>query len=214
MGEKPLHVLLIGATGVVGRHVLDLALNESRFAKVIALTRRPLPEHPKLINLVVDLNDLPAEADWFFVDGVISTLGTTQRVAGSAEAFRAIDHGLNLAIAKRAHDSGATHFALTSSLGADPSSRSFYLRTKGEIENDLEKIGYSSLTFVRPGLLGGTRSERRLSEDLGKVVLGVFGPILPTRWRISRPERVARALVDAIASGKPGRHIVDSSSLA
>ncbi|WP_209021303.1 NAD(P)H-binding protein [Paracoccus ravus] len=214
MAKENLRVLLIGATGVVGRHVLDIALADTRFAKVIALTRRPLPAHPKLINPVVDLNDLPAGAEWFSVDGVISTLGTTQRIAGSPEAFRAVDYGLNLAIAKKAHDSGATRFALTSSLGADPSSRSYYLRTKGEIERDLERIGYESLTILRPGLLGGTRSERRLSEDLGKTALGLLGPILPARWRISRPERVAEELVGAIAKGASGGHIIDSGRLA
>lgn len=214
MAGKNLRVLLIGATGVVGEHVLERALAEASFAEVIALTRRALPAHPKLINPVVDLADLPTDADWLAVDGVISALGTTQKIAGSPEAFRAVDHGLNLAIARRAHDGGATRFALTSSLGADPSSRSYYLRTKGEIERDVEQIGYASLTFIRPGLLGGMRSERRLTEDLGKIALSLIGPILPARWRISRPERVAKMLVEAIAAGRPGCHIIDSSQLA
>jgi uncharacterized protein YbjT (DUF2867 family) len=214
MPGKNLRVLLIGATGVVGGHVLQRALAEESFTEVVALTRRALPAHPKLINPVVNLADLPVAADWFAVDGVISTLGTTQRIAGSPEAFRAVDYGLNLAIARRAHDSGATRFALTSSLGADPTSRSYYLRTKGEIERDLEQIGYASLMFIRPGLLGGARSERRLSEDLGKIALSLLGPILPAGWRISRPERVAEMLVEAIVAGRPGRQIIDSSRLA
>lgn len=70
------------------------------------------------------------------------------------------------------------------------------------------------LTIARPGLLGGARAERRLTEDVGKVALGLLGPILPARWRISRPERVAQALVGAIVVGRPGRHIIDSDQLA
>jgi uncharacterized protein YbjT (DUF2867 family) len=214
MGGKNLRVLLIGSTGVVGEHVLRLALAELRFGMIVALTRRPLRPHPRLTNPLVDFSTLRAEDPWWSVDGVISTLGTTQRVAGSPEAFREVDYGYTLAVARLAHAGGATRFALTSSLGADTAARSFYLRTKGEIERDIEKIGFASLTIVRPGLLGGARSERRLAEDVGKVALGLLGPLLPARWRISRPERVAAALVEAIVAGRPGCHVIPSDELA
>lgn len=215
MGGENLRVLLTGATGVVGEHVLRLALAEERFGSVVAPTRRPLAAHPKLTNPVVDFSALPADTDWWFVDGVISALGTTQQIAGSPETFRDVDYGYTLAVARLARERGATRFALISSLGADPAARSsFYLRTKGEIERDIETIGFASLTIVRPGLLGGARSERRLAEDVGKVVLGFLGPILPARWRISRPERVAEVLVEAIAAGRPGRHVIESARLA
>lgn len=209
-----MRVLLIGSTGVVGAHVLRLALAETSFGAIVAPTRRPLPPHPKLDNPLVDFGNFPSDAPWWSVDGVISTLGTTQRVAGSPEAFRAVDYGYTLAVARLARACGATRFALTSSLGADPGSRSYYLRTKGEIERDLEAIGFASLTIARPGLLGGNRSERRLAEDVGKVALGLLGPILPARWRVSAPERVAEALVTAIAAGRPGRHVITSDQLA
>ena len=214
MGAANLRVLLIGSTGVVGAHVLRLALAEERFGAVVAPTRRPLPAHPKLVNPVVDFRELPADADWWSVDGVVAALGTTQRTAGSPEAFRQVDHGYTLAVARLARTGGATRFALVSSLGADTASRSYYLRTKGEIERDVEKIGFASLTIARPGLLGGARAERRLAEDVGKVALGALGPLLPARWRISRPERVAEVLVEAIAVGQPGRHVVNSDRLA
>lgn len=214
MSGENLRVLLIGATGVVGEHVLRLALADQRFGAIVALTRRPLAAHPKLTNPLVDFAALPADAPWWSVDGVISALGTTQRIAGSAEAFHAVDYGYTLAVARLAHEKGATRFALTSALGADPAARSsFYLRTKGEIERDIEQLGFASLTIVRPGLLGGARSERRLAEELGKAALGLLGPILPARWRISRPERVAEMLVEAIAVGEPGRHVIGSDRL-
>lgn len=214
MDRESLRVLLVGATGVVGGQALRLALAEPRFGSVVAPTRRPLPPHPKLSNPLVDFGALPAEAPWWSVDGVIATLGTTQRIAGSPEAFRAVDHGYTLAVARLARAGGATRFALTSSLGADPASRSYYLRTKGEIERDLEKVGFASLTIARPGLLGGVRSERRVAEDVGKVALGLLGPLLPARWRISRPERVAEVLVEAIVAGRPGCHVIPADELA
>lgn len=214
MADANLRVLLVGATGVVGAQALRLALAEPRFGAVIAPTRRPLAAHPKLTNPLVDFSDLPADAPWWSVDGVISALGTTQKAAGSPEAFRAVDHGYTLAVARLAHAAGATRFALTSSLGADPAARSYYLRTKGEIERDVEAVGIASLTIARPGLLGGARAERRLTEDVGKIALGLLAPIVPARWRISRPERVAEALVDAIAAGRLGLRIVPSEDLA
>jgi uncharacterized protein YbjT (DUF2867 family) len=214
MGGESLRVLLIGATGVVGAQVLRLALAEARIGAVVALSRRPMPAHPKLENPVVDFVALPVDAPWWAVDGVIATLGTTQRQAGSPAAFRAVDHGYTLGVARLARAGGATRLALTSSLGADPAARSsFYLRTKGEIERDVAGLGYASLTIVRPGLLGGVRSERRLAEDVGKVALGLLGPILPARWRISRPERVAEVLVGGVVEGEPGRRVIESDRL-
>jgi uncharacterized protein YbjT (DUF2867 family) len=97
-------------------------------------------------------------------------------------------------------------------LGGRP--RAYPQRTKGEIERGVEKAGFSSLTIVRPGVLGGARAESRMSEDMGKVALGLLRPLLPARWRISRPERVAGALVEAIAAGQPGRHVISSDQLA
>ncbi len=115
-----LRVLLIGATGVVGPEALRLALAEPRFGAIVAPTRRPLPPHPKLTNPLVDFGNLRAADLWWSVDGVVATLGTTQGTAGLPEAFRAVDHGYTLAVARLAHAAGATRFALTSSLGADP----------------------------------------------------------------------------------------------
>jgi uncharacterized protein YbjT (DUF2867 family) len=111
-------VLLVGSTGVVGRHVLRLALADPRVERVIALTRRPLPAQAKLENPVVDFRHLPTDAPWWQVDAAICTLGTTIKTAGSQEAFAAIDRDLPVQVASLARQAGATRFALISSLGA------------------------------------------------------------------------------------------------
>src|SRR5437773_270041 len=90
--ETMLKVLLVGATGLVGRHVLAQALADPRFGEVIALTRRPLAAQPRLVNPLVDFARIPEDAAWWAVDGVICTLGTTLSKAGSKEAFRKVDH--------------------------------------------------------------------------------------------------------------------------
>lgn len=207
-------ILIAGSTGLVGRHVLERLLADDRFTQVVAPTRRPLAPHPKLSNPIVDYDALPLDAPWWEVDAAISTLGTTLAQAGSREAFYAIDHGYTLAIAQAVRDRGATRFGLNSALGADAGSRSFYLRTKGEIERDIEAARFPSLVIVRPGLLGGERAEARTAEGIFLFVAKVLGPLLPAKWRISQATRVAAALVDGVAKGPPGRLIVSSEELA
>ena len=207
-------ILIAGSTGLVGRHVLERLLADDRFTHVVAPTRRPLESHAKLVNPIVDFDDLPLDAPWWEVDGAISTLGTTLGQAGSRMAFHAIDHGYTLAIAEHVYARGAARFGLNSALGADPESRSFYLRTKGEIERDIEAIGFASLVIVRPGLLGGERSQVRAAESVGLFLSKALAPVLPLKWRISQANRVAAALVDGVAKGLPGRRIVSSEELA
>lgn len=207
-------ILLAGATGLVGRHALAQLLADARISFAIAPTRRALPlSHPKLSNPVVDFDALPGDADWWAVDAVVCALGTTIKQAGSREAFRRVDHDYPLAIARYAHAQGAPTYALNSAMGADAGLRVFYSRVKGELERDLAGVGFSSLSFVRPGLIGGERDARRPGEHVAARVLGTLAPILPRRLRINPAERVAAALVGAAVSAPPGTHVVTSDRL-
>ena len=206
-------ILLVGATGLVGQFVLQQALNDSRVAKLVAPTRRPLSPHPRLENPTVDFDVLPADAPWWAVDSVICTLGTTIKKAGSQPAFRKVDHDYPLAVAALARRHGAAAFALTSSIGADPRSRTFYLRTKGETERALAGCGFPSLTLVRPSFIGGARAERRPLEALGLAVFGGLEWLVPRRYRIVPAERIARALLEAALATEPGIRIVESEAI-
>lgn len=207
-------LLVAGATGLIGHRVLDKSLADARIVSVVAPTRRPLAAHPKLDNPLVDFGWLPEDAAWWSVDGVICALGTTRAKAGSDEAFRTVDYDYPLAIARLAHRHGAKRFALNSSLGADAASRLHYSRTKGEIEEAIKAIGFSSLTIVRPGLIGGDRDEFRLGERIAAVVLGALGPLLPRRYRISPADKIADALIEAAVTSPPGIHLIEAERLA
>ncbi|MDR6992938.1 NAD(P)H-binding protein [Luteimonas sp. 3794] len=208
-------VLLAGATGLVGAQVLDRLLADPRVSRVVAPVRRALPRRDaRLEAVVVDFDALPDDAALWSVDAVICTLGTTLRAAGSREAFRRVDHDYPLAIAALARGHGAQAFALTSAMGADPQSRFFYNRVKGELEAGLSAQGWPSLTCVRPGLIGGDRAEVRPAERVGAVVLGTLAPLLPRRWRISPAPRIADALVAHALRAAPGCRIVDAAALA
>lgn len=206
-------LLLVGATGLVGGHVLDQALADPRITAVVAPTRRALAARPGLINPVVDFDRLPQDADWWSVDAVICTLGTTARKAGSAQAFYRVDHDHPLEVAYLAHRYGARAYALNSALGADAGSRVFYLRTKGEIERDLQAVGYPSLTLVRPGLIGGARAESRPLERMAVMASGWVQPLLPRRWRVVPAERIAHHLLQAVLEGTPGVRVLPSEAL-
>lgn len=206
-------VLLVGATGLVGRSVLQLALADARVARVVAPTRRALPIHPKLFNPLIDFEQLPEDADWWAVDAVICTLGTTIKVAGSQAAFYRVDHDLPLQVGELALRHGAKAYALNSALGADPASRVFYSRTKGELERDLAALGFASLTFVRPGLIGGDRQAARPAEHAAVKVSQWLRPLLPPRYRVVPAGRIAHHLLASALAGAPGTHVLMSEQL-
>jgi uncharacterized protein YbjT (DUF2867 family) len=207
-------LLLAGATGLVGSGVLKVLLGDERVTQVVAPTRRPLAPHPKLLNPIADSTTLPRDADWWAVDGAICALGTTRAQAGSAAAFRAIDHDYALAIATLVRRGGATRFALTSSVGADARSRLLYPRTKGELEDAIRRLDFRSLTILRPGFLGGDRSEVRPMERIVSTILRIAAPILPASARISPASTVAALLVEAAIAGADGTHVITSADIA
>lgn len=208
-----MRLILAGATGLVGRHVLARALADPRVTHVVAPTRRPLPAHPNLDAPLVDFDALPADAAWWRADAVICALGTTMKTAGSRDAFRRVDHDYPLAIADLARRHGTPVYVLNSAMGADAQSRVFYNRVKGDLESALRTRGFASLTLVRPGLIGGDRDERRLGETLATHVLRTLHPLLPRKWRINPAERIADALLDAALDPPAGVHVVASDAL-
>ena len=210
-----MRVLLAGATGLVGAQVLGRLLDDPRCTAVIAPTRRALPRtDSRLSNPVLDFSTLPAAADGWEVDAAICALGSTMRQAGSREAFRRIDHGYPLAIAQAVRRQGCRVFALNSAMGAKPRSPFFYNQVKGELERDIQALGFEALTLVRPGLIGGARAEPRPGEQLATRVLTALAPVLPRAWRINPAEKIAAALVEAALALRPGVHVVGSAELA
>jgi len=205
--------MVLGATGLVGGLVLSKALADDRVARVVAPTRNPLPPHERLLNPMLDARPLPERADWWSVDAVVCALGTTMAKAGSRPAFYRVDHDLPLRAAELALAHGAQAFALNSALGADPASRVFYSRTKGELERDLLALGYPSLTIVRPGLIGGERQESRPAEQLGVMLSRWLHPLLPPRYRLVPAERIAHHLLEAAIGARPGVHVLPSEAL-
>ncbi|AKS05204.1 NAD(P)H-binding protein [Pseudomonas trivialis] len=210
---KTVTLLLVGASGWVGSHVLELALSDPRIGKVYAPTRKALAAHPKLIATPIDFDHLDEQAGIWQVDAVICTLGTTLKTAGSREAFERVDHTYPLAVARLASDHGTSTYVLNSAIGADAKSSFFYNQVKGRLEQDLARVGFESLTYVRPGVIGGKRQEVRHAERALILLLKLASPLLPERWRLNPPALIARALLEAAIKQAPGIHVVTSSSM-
>jgi len=208
MATSPRQVHIAGATGLTGQWVLALLLDDPGVEHVVAPTRHPLSPHPKLENPVGMVSHLICQLQGP-VDTVFCCLGTTIRQAGSREAFRMVDYDLPLMLGKHALALGARHYIAISALGADPASRLFYNRTKGELELALQKQGWPQLTIVRPSLLLGARHKPRL----GEVFAAPFSRILPGRWRGIEASTVACAMVRLAKTPGQGLRIVESDEL-
>lgn len=193
-------VLLAGASGLVGRELLRGLLDDPSVAVVHSLTRRPLPvDHPKLVQHSVDFAVLAGVAP---VDEAFIALGSTIKVAGSQDAFKAVDFSAVLATARAARAAGATRLGVVSAMGADAGSRIFYNRIKGETEQALSALGFATLVIARPSLLVGDRhavgQPVRRGEEIGTQVSRWIGFAIPANYRPIEARRVARALLEAV----------------
>ncbi|MDU3133842.1 MAG: nucleoside-diphosphate sugar epimerase, partial [Bradyrhizobiaceae bacterium] len=190
-------VIIAGATGLVGREILRGLLADPAIDHVHVLGRRAPPVvSPKLTAHVVDFAALPSLPS---ADELYLALGTTIKTAGSQAAFRAIDHDANLAIAKAALASGTRRVGLVSAMGADATSRIFYSRVKGELENDLTALPFAGLVIARPSLLVGARAElgqpSRPGEDWGARLSRLLGVLIPPNYKPIKAADVAAALL-------------------
>lgn len=204
----PQRILLAGATGLTGEHLLDRLLNEPTVERVLAPTRKPLAAHPRLENPIGELADLlPQLAGQF--DTAFCCLGSTLKQAGSQDAFRAVDLDLVVAFARRARELGARHLLTISSLGANPESSIFYCQVKGEMEAALMDQQWPQLTLARPSQLLGPRLEERPLERL----TAPLSQLLPGKYHGIEACTLARALWRLALEEGEGTRIVESDDL-
>jgi uncharacterized protein YbjT (DUF2867 family) len=209
--------LLIGSSGLVGSHCLDYLLADEYYSHVEILVRRPLAvEHPKLIQHELNFEQLNEEVSKIKVNDVYCCLGTTIKIAGSQEAFRAVDFTYPIEIAKLCRANGADQFLLVTALGANPNSSIFYNRVKGEVEASISKLDFKSIYIFQPSLLLGKRPNRRLGEEIGqnisKWLSFVFkGPI--NKYKPIEAKAVAFAMIQSSKTQLQGTQIIESSQI-
>lgn len=209
--------LIAGSTGLVGRELLHILLDESGYDEVVSLVRRPSGlTHPKQIEVIVDFDKLQDYKEYFRVEGVFCCLGTTIKKAKTREAMYKVDVEYPLALAKIANEMGAEQFSVISSIGANPKSKTWYLKMKGELEEKLKKIGFTSLHIFRPSLLLGERKESRPGEKLAGVIYPLFSPIMIgslKKYRGIQAKTVAASMYQATQKKNIGTKVYLSNEI-
>ena len=193
---------------MVGGLLLNTLLNAPDYTRVYALTRRPFgKEHPKLANRVVIFERMADQLKGLVAQDAFCCIGTTIAEAGSQEAFRAADVDSVLLFARAARAAQATRFVVVSSVGANSQSKKFYLRTKGEMEEAVTDLGFTSVDILQPSLLLGPRKQLRPLEITGRIFAPLINPLLTgTReaYRAVPAETVAKAMLGAARRGARG----------
>jgi len=196
--------LVFGANGMVGNCLVKILNDHVSFSSVRVFTRKPVNYNLLKINeLVIDFDKLEDYGHLIKGDDLFICLGTTIKKAGSVKKVEEIDRDLPVRIAKIAHSNGVTRIAVVSSIGADPASRNYYLRIKGEMEAEIRKIPFEQIVIARPSILLGKRNEFRLGELFGKVFIRIFGFLLigpAKKYRGIKAQTVALSMVRLIKS--------------
>lgn len=213
--NTPKIALVVGATGLIGKQLVELLLNSDRYHKVRVLVRKSLDnQHPKLVEVLY--NFAQPDATQVVGDDVFCCLGTTIKQAGSKEAFYAVDHEYPLQIARFSRQNGAQQYLIVTAMGASPDSAIFYNCVKGEIERDLRAVGFTALHIFRPSLLLGDRGERRLGEKIGETVMRFFDPIMVgtlKKYRAIDSGKVARGMLACASQEQAGIFVHESDEL-
>lgn len=201
---------IIGATGLIGSNLLKMLVADANFRTINVLVRRPFEYNdPKVRVIVIDFSDYEnyrnALAD---NDAVFCAVGTTRKkVKGDMAAYRKVDVDIPVNAARICSETGVNSFLLVSSVGADSKSGNFYLKMKGEVEDEISNMKIPSVSVFRPSMLMGKRNEFRFGELLGKVFGGTFAFLFPSKYKPVNAYDVAKAMVEALKQAAPGFNV-------
>lgn len=202
--------VVAGATGLVGRYLLEVLLEDSFYDQVVALVRRPLERFErKLEQRMVDYEN-PRASDLAGATHLFCCVGTTMKKAGSRNAFRRVDYDYPLMFARLGQEAGARRLMHISSVGADPAAGSFYLKVKGELERDLEAIDFEATHIFRPAVLLGKRDEDRPGEAWAARLSLAFEWLMVgglSKYRPMPAGVLAASMAAAGERGESGRHV-------
>ena len=216
--QKVRNALIVGASGLVGGHLLRLLLTNPRYSEVISVGRRELPLiYPNLEQRVIDFDKMKEYASDLVADDVFCCLGTTIKKAGSKEAFHKVDYTYVTQLADITAQRGASQFLVVSAMGADAGSMFFYNKVKGEMEEHVKEQPFSSVHIFRPALLLGEREEQRTGEEFASKIMKplsglMIGPL--EKYKPIEAETVARGMLYAASQDQRGIHIHNSHNIA
>ena len=201
---------IIGSTGLIGGHLLNQLLQDDDIATVRALVRRSLKtSHPKLQVVVIDFSDLAAFKEGIRgSDAVFCAVGTTnKKVKGDKTAYRKVDYDIPVNAARFCAETGGKKILLVSSVGADSRSGNFYLKLKGEVEEEIRRLPIPSFSNFRPSMLLGKRNESRPLETIAQKISKPLSFLFPDKYKPIDAADVAKAMIAAAKQRNPGARI-------
>lgn len=209
--------VIAGATGLVGKELLNNLLDNDQYKKVISLVRRETPvNHSKLEEWVVDFDKLDEDAPRMMADEFFCCLGTTMEKAGSKEAFANVDYLYPVNLASIAQKNNAKKYLLISAMGADKNSSFFYNKVKGEVEEGISEKDIRSVYIFRPSLLLGEREEERTGEKIASKVAEPLSGLLVGPLKKYRPihaKEVADGMMKMAQKDLKGVHFIKSEEI-
>jgi uncharacterized protein YbjT (DUF2867 family) len=209
--------IIAGASGLIGSSLLDILLHEPGFDEVLILVRKELPiQHKKLKQLVIDFDQLKDYASEITGNTIFSCLGTTMKKTPDLSVYRKIDHDYPLQLAQIAKQNGIEQYHLVSSLGANAKASNFYLKTKGQIEEDIKQVALTTLCIYQPAFLTGDRKESRLAEKFLIPLMKLLNPLLVgnlKKYRSIPAKTVAQTMYNQSLKKQEGTFIYPSDKI-
>lgn len=208
--------ILLGATGLTGRILLQKLLNDPQYGKIILFSRSSVKiKNSKIEEHLVDLFQLEEYKEQFKADQVFCCIGTTKSKTPNEETYRKIDYGIPVTAAKLCKENGISTFAVISALGANPDSGMFYNKIKGEMQRDVLSQKIKNTYIFQPSLIAGDRKEKRFFENLAKQAMKILNYALIgslKKYRSIHPEIIASAMIIVVNKGY-NKSIIESEEI-
>lgn len=209
-------LVLIGASGLVGKSIIRQINDPQGFYRIMAYIRHPHPEikkHPIVKSYIFNFRELLTQSKDIDAHTLVCSFGSTLKKAGSKKEFRNIDLHIPSRFIEMAARKNLKHLILISAVGASSKSKFFYNRVKGELEDFIQTLGIDRIDIVRPSLLTGQRRDYRLKEELGKKLFLAFDFLFPHKYKAVSADHVAQKVIDLINSEEKGVFIHEGKAI-
>lgn len=202
--------LIIGATGATGKDLVKVLLQDPVYTQVMIFVRRPSGmNHPKLSEIITDFEKLDEVAGYITGDVWFSCLGTTRKTAGSREKQWHIDYDIPLKFAEIARRNGIYKTVLLSAYGASATSKVFYSRIKGQLEEKLASLAFNTYIVFKPGVLLRKDTDRSGERLMASVIKLLNSVGLIRKFRPIPTSTLAEKLAKAPKVLSVGKHVVE-----
>ena len=209
--------VIAGASGLIGSNLLNILLEATEYNEVLVLVRKELPiQHKKLVQLVINFDNLEQHVSAITWRVVFSCLGTTNNQTPDRSQYKKIDYHYPLLLAQLAKQNGVNQFQVVTAIGADENSSSFYLKLKGELETALQSLQLKTLHIFQPSMLIGQRKRKHFLEQTASAFFKFIDPLLIgklKKYRSIKGTKVAYAMYKKSLDGATGTFIHTSDKI-